>query len=294
MRKLIIFGLFFLSLFLFGCKKNDLNKDEVDALNALDKCKILFQDGDSEANVTKNVVFAKPNNDDCVIEISDENVISKQGIVKRQSEDKIVDVKFTVSLNGQTFEKTFKLTVKKIENDNSGIGDNNPEGNSGGEKTGSQDTLSEATFTGLEAGATPIVEGWTLNVSTKGAYSTGWLSFRNNEEYIISDVLESKTGNIMVDFTYYMNNIGKTGNSSSKIRFILLDKDNNIIDEYLSNELNQLGEGEVSGNINYAKTLKVMLSGTKSEFKVKIEFVKDGGGNIGFGSVAVYDMTLEG
>ena len=138
------------------------------------------------------------------------------------------------------------------------------------------------------------MEGWTLNVSTKGAYSTGWLSFRNNEEYIISDVLESKTGNIMVDFTYYMNNIGKTGNSSSKIRFSLLDKDNNIIDEYLSNELNQLGEGEVSGNINYAKTLKVMLSGTKSEFKVKIEFVKDGGGNIGFGSVAVYDMTLEG
>ena len=93
MRKLIIFGLFFLSLFLFGCKKNDLNKDEVDALNALDKCKILYQEGDSEANVTKNVVFAKPNNADCVIEISDENVISKQGIVKRQSEDKIVDVK---------------------------------------------------------------------------------------------------------------------------------------------------------------------------------------------------------
>ena len=36
MKKLIIIGLFFLSLFLFGCKKNDLNKDEVDALNALD------------------------------------------------------------------------------------------------------------------------------------------------------------------------------------------------------------------------------------------------------------------
>ena len=294
MRKLIIFGLFFLSLFLFGCKKNDLNKDEVDALNALDKCKILYQEGDSEANVTKNVVFAKPNNADCVIEISDENVISKQGIVKRQSEDKIIDVKFTVSLNGQTFEKTFKLTVKKMEKDNSGIGDNNPGGNTGSEHTGSEVALSEATFTGLEAGATPIVEGWTLNVSTKGAYSTGWLSFRNDGEYIISDILESKTGNVRVSFTYYMNNIGKTGSSSSKIKISILDKDNNIIDEYLSNELNQLGEGEVSGNINYAKTLAVLLGTSKAEFKVKVEFVKDGGGNIGFGSVAVSDVTLEG
>ena len=294
MKKLIIIALFLLSLFLFGCKKNDLNKDEVDALNALDKCKILYQEGDSEANVTKNVVFTKPDNADCVIEISDENVISKQGIVKRQSEDKVVDVKFIVNLNGQTFEKTFKLTVKKIENNNSGIGDINPGGNSGSEHTGSQDTLSEATFTGLEAGATPIVEGWTLNVSTKGAYNTGWLSFRNNGEYILSDVLKSKTGNVKVSFTYYMNNIGKTGNSSSKIKISILDKDNNTIDEYLSNELNQLGEGEVSGNINYAKTLAVFLEASIAEFKVKVEFVKDGGGNIGFGSVAVSDVTLEG
>ena len=288
MKKLAICVIFLLLLFLFGCQKSDLNNDEIKALNSLNKCSIMYQDDDNELSVTKNIIFSKPSDINCEIEISNENAISKNGIVTRQLEDVNVDIKFIVSVNDQKFEKTFKVIVKKLEN-SQGSGDS---GSIGG-KTGSDDTLSEADFTGLEQGATPIIDGWTLNVSNKGAYNTGWLSFRNNGEYIISDTLVSTTGNIMISFTYYMNNIGKTGNSSSKIKFSVLDKDDQVIDDYLSEELNQLGAGEVSGNINYAKTLSAMLSG-KGEIKVKVEFVKDGGGNIGFGSVVVKDMHLEG
>lgn len=292
MKKLTIFILFVLSLFLFACKKSDLNDDEVKALNALDKCSIMYQGDDNELSVTKNIIFSKPSDIDCEIEISNETVIAKNGIVTRQLEDVNVDIKFIVSVNDQKFEKTFKVTVKKLENSQGGGG------NSGGgdDPSGGQSengVLSQADFTGLEQGATPIIKGWTLNVSNKGAYNTGWLSFRNDGEYIVSDVLNCNTGNIKVDFTYYMNNIGKTGNSSSKIKISVLNKDDQEIDFYLSDELNQLGEGEVSGNINYAKTLSTMLSG-KGEIKIKVEFVKDGGGNIGFGSVVVKDMQLEG
>ena len=292
MKKLTIFILFVLSLFLFACKKSDLNDDEVKALNALNKCSIMYQDGDNELSVTKNIIFSKPSDVDCEIEISNETVIAKNGIVTRQLEDVNVDIKFIVSVNDQKFEKTLKLTVKKLENSQGGGG------NSGGgdDPSGGQSengVLSQADFTGLEQGATPIIKGWTLNVSNKGAYNTGWLSFRNDGEYIVSDVLNCNTGNIKVEFTYYMNNIGKTGNSSSKIKISVLNKDDQEIDFYLSDELNQLGEGEVSGNINYAKTLSTMLSG-KGEIKIKVEFVKDGGGNIGFGSVVVKDMQLEG
>lgn len=286
MKKLTIFILFLLSLFLFACKKSDLNDDEVKALNALNNCSIMYQEDDNELSVTKNIIFSKPSDVNCEIEISNENAISKNGIVTRQFEDVNVDIKFIVSVNDQKFEKTFKLTVKKLENSQGG--GENP---SGGQAENG--ILSQADFTGLEQGATPIINGWILKVSNKGAYNTGWLSFRNDGEYIVSDVLNCSTGNIKVEFTYYMNNIGKTGNSSSKIKISVLNKDDQEIDFYLSDELNQLGEGEVSGNINYAKTLSAMLSG-KGEIKIKVEFVKDGGGNIGFGSVVVKDMQLEG
>ena len=289
MKKLVICVLFILSLFLLACKNEDLNNDEVDALNALNNCRILYQDGDSESSVTKNITLSKPGDVKCEIEISNESVISKDGVVTRQADDVSVDVKFIVTVNEEKFEKTFKLTVKKVENNNQGnTGDTGDTGNTG-EEGG---VLSEADFTGLQQGATPIIEGWTLSVSTKGAYNTGWLSFRNDKENIVSDVLEAK-GAIKVTFKYYMNNIGKNGNSSSKIKISVLDKDGKVLDEYLSNELNQLGEGEVSGNTNYAKTITAIFS-AKGDIKVKVEFVKDGGGNIGFGYVSVVDMKLEG
>ncbi|MBO7079633.1 MAG: hypothetical protein J6W64_07485, partial [Bacilli bacterium] len=103
MKKLTIFILFLLSLFLFACKKSDLNDDEVKALNALNNCSIMYQEDDNELSVTKNIIFSQPSDVNCEIEISNENAISKNGIVTRQLEDVNVDIKFIVSVNDQKF-----------------------------------------------------------------------------------------------------------------------------------------------------------------------------------------------
>ena len=304
MKKLIIALCLFFAFFMLGCKKSDLNNDEIEVLNALNECRIFYQDIDNENSVTKDISFSTPSNSNvkCDIEISDENVVSKAGRINRSNEDKKVNVTFVVYLNDAKYEKTFNLTIIKSEdsasgeengngedngNNNSGTEDNG-EGGEGGENNQEEDDgiLASADFTGLEKGATPIIDGWTLNVNKKGAYDTGWLSLRNDGEYVISSTFACKEEAIIVSFKYYMNNIGSTGSSSSKIKFEALDKDDNVVDEFLIPELNQLASVETSGNTKYAKTLNVMMK-AEGVVKVKITFVKDGGGNIGFGSIII-------
>ena len=305
--KKLIFGLcLILTFFICGCQKSDFSKDEIEVLNALNECRIFYQDDDDENNVTKNVSFSLSSNQKvkCDIEVSDENLISKEGRVTRSEEDKIVIIKFIVSLNEVKYEKSFNLTVKKIE-DNSGSGESE-NGNGEGEKENGQGEggdsgnnqnqengeLASASFTGLEKGATPIIDGWTLNVSNKGAYDTGWLSLRNDKENIETPTFSKQTS-VVVKFVYYMNNIGTTGNKSSKIKFSALNEEDQVVAEWISGELNFLNDGEKSGNTKYAKTLETNLDG-EDIVKVKIEFVKDGGGNIGFSTITVNTNEQEG
>ena len=289
MKKLVLALCLLFAFFMFGCKKSDLNNDEIDALNALNECCIVYQEGDNENSVTKNITFALPSNlkVKCDIKISDENLISKEGFVVRGEEDKAVSVTFVVSLNDAKYEKTFNLTIIKLENsgDNGGSGNGDDGGNGSGGQETENGQLASADFTGLEKGATPIIDGWTLDVSNKGAYDTGWLSFRNNKESVETSIFSKQTS-VSVNFIYYMNNIGTSGNKSSKIKFSALNENGDVVDEWLSDELNFLNEGEKSANTSYAKTLSANLIG-EDIVKVKVEFVKDGGGNIGFSTITV-------
>ncbi len=119
-------------------------------------------------------------------------------------------------------------------------------------------------------------EGWSLSVG-KGAYGTGWQSFRSNGEYAKSPMFGEQTS-VDVSFTYYLNN---TGSGSSKIKFEALDGNGKVVVTVTSDELNAGETGEAN-----AKTINATLAGSGIT-QVKVSFVKASGGNIAFSTITI-------
>ena len=267
--------------FAFGCKNNnveDVSEDEKKVLEVIDKCKIIYGSGDSENSVTQNIGFNVPSSTGVNFKWQSSNldVIKNNGEVTRQDEDVNVIITVTGTLNIASYNKSFNITVKaKIEEEI-----DKPQPLEG-------DCLANADFTGLEKGATPIIDGWTLSVTTKGAYDTGWLSMRNTDEYVITSAFDPQTS-VIVSFTYYLQNYGTTKGTSSKIKFIGLNASGSEVSSVLSDELN-VKDG-VLGSIDGAKTITATITG-ENIVKVKVQFVKDGGGNIGFSNIKISKVS---
>ena len=131
---------------------------------------------------------------------------------------------------------------------------------------------------------TTLPDEWEGTVG--GSYSSPYYqSFRNNNEYIVLKDAFDFPYSFKVSVTYYLNNVGNSGNQSSKLRFIALDSNDDEICSVLSEELNFSPSG--SSNV---RTVSVKLNGDDIK-KIKIVFVKDGGGNIAFSTVTVNELS---
>ena len=162
----------------------------------------------------------------------------------------------TVSSGDETETKAFKTNVP----------DNTP-------------SLVVGTFTDLASNDKTAPEGWTLNVKS-GAYGTGWQSFRNNDEYVKTAAFAAQT-EVKVFFKYYLNNLQSAEGKSSKVKIEALNAEDAVVATYTSDELNAGAVGT-----DNAKTISATLTG-EGIVSVKITFIKNGGGNIGFSSVIV-------
>ncbi len=150
----------------------------------------------------------------------------------------------------------------------------------------------DTNFIGTASSQKNLSDGWTSD-NIGGTYASPfWQSFRNNGEYILSGDFEYEQSAINVAFTCYLNNNGSSGNKSSKIKFEALGADDSVIDVCTSEEINTWKTGV--GNYD---TLIVNLIG-EGIAKVKISFIKDGGGNVAFSNVKInsantYEITKE-
>ena len=284
-NSLLVILLIIFSFILFGCKKdeNDINKDEEAILKVIDECKIVYSSEDSSNSIKENITFIDASDTDVTFtwSSSNEDVITKEGIVTRQDKDTDVVITVTALLNDASFSKSFNLKViaKEKENNTSG-GDNNQ--NSNPDNNENENVIVSAKFDEQIKGNTPIIEGWDLHVAKKGAYDTGWTSFRDNGEYVISAKFE-EINSVEVKFVYYLNNVSTNGNKSSKIEFQALDKDGNVLTTYLSNELN---DEQTRSSSKSPKVIKARLD-AENIVSIKVLFKKDGGGNIGFSLIEI-------
>ena len=114
-----------------------------------------------------------------------------------------------VSLNDKSFQKSFNLKVKALEKEE----DHNPKDDESGENQDVDSLIVSAKFDGQVKGNTPIIDGWDLHAAKKGAYDTGWTSFRDNGEYVISAKFD-EIDSVNVRFVYYLNNVSTSGNKS--------------------------------------------------------------------------------
>ena len=134
-------------------------------------------------------------------------------------------------------------------------------------------------FTVKATSSTELPEGWTWGkVNSKGAYASLYQSFRNNEESIVSPLFNAN-GKFTVSFNYYMNNIGSSG--SSKIKFTIYNSEGVEVSSYTSDELNAGATGA-----DNCHEIKADFEAT-GIFYVKIEFVKNKGGNVAFNKVEI-------
>ena len=260
--KILIIIIF--SRFLISCK-NKISKDEEEVLKLLDECKVITEDKDS---VTCDVLFYSPESDKVtfVWKVDKENVVTKEGAVTRQENDEDVKVTVTASYKDISFSKTFTLKVlKKEKMVNTG-----------------EDVMISGKFDNVQTGDKPIIEGWDVSSAKKGAYDTGWTSFRTDGEYVTT-ALFSSIDKIDVKFIYYLNNVSTNGNKSSKIKIMALDERDNVVDFFLSSELN---DEMIRSSSTNPKEIMCTLEGN-GIVKVKVLFVKDGGGNIGFSLIEV-------
>lgn len=274
--------LLFATCFIFGCKKdeNDLSKDEEALLKAINDCEIVYQEGDTSTSVTKHITFTTSNNLDIAYFwiSSNTDVIARDGYVTRQDKDTDVTMTIIVSLNDKSFQKSFNLKVKALEKEE----DHNPKDDESGENQDVDSLIVSAKFDGQVKGNTPIIDGWDLHAAKKGAYDTGWTSFRDNGEYVISAKFD-EIDSVNVRFVYYLNNVSTSGNKSSKIEFQALDKNGNVLTSFLSNELNDEVTRSSASN---PKEISARLDAAGIT-SVKVLFKKDGGGNIGFALIEI-------
>lgn len=140
--------------------------------------------------------------------------------------------------------------------------------------------LLDASFMCAASGGKEVPEGWQINVN-KGAYGSLWQSFRTGGEYVTSPTFAA-TAKITVVFTYYLNNVGNSGNASSKIKVTGYNASNAEVASATSEELNV---GETGTTAAKDVTFNLVASGSETITSIKIEFVKDGGGNIAFSKV---------
>ena len=277
------------AFFFFGCKKdeNDLSKDEEALLKAIDEFTIVYQEGDSSDSVTKNITFTGSSNLDIAYSwfSSNQGIIAKDGYVIRPDKDTDVIMTVIVSLNDKSFQKSFNLKViakEKVDDGGGNSGSGNGQSGEGGGGESEENIIVSASFDGQVRGNTPIIEGWDLHVAKKGAYDTGWTSFRDNGEYVVTATFDEMES-VQVKFVYYLNNVSTNGNKSSKIEFQALDKDGNVLTTFLSGELND--EVTRSSTSNPKEIVaRLDASGISA---VKVIFRKDGGGNIGFSLIEV-------
>lgn len=97
-------------------QKDDWTKDGTDVADVDEDTEIEYADGDGERFVTRDVCFVNraPHAMDTVWVSSDESVITNEGKVTRQKEDKTVTITADVSYHGKKYRKNFPLTVKRM------------------------------------------------------------------------------------------------------------------------------------------------------------------------------------
>ena len=97
-------------------KESDREKEGTDVSRVAEITEIEFARGDQDKSVTRDVCFVShaPDEMDTIWASSDESVITSEGKVTRQKEDKTVTITADVSYNGKKYRKNFILTVKRI------------------------------------------------------------------------------------------------------------------------------------------------------------------------------------
>ncbi len=122
--------------------------------------------------------------------------------------------------------------------------------------------------------------GW--KASFGGVYSaTNYQSFRKAGQYVQLTQFEGQD-EVKVTFNFYLNNF-QTGTKSSKIKIEAFDANGTVVDTFLSEELNV----EDNLDLKNAKDIVCELKGSVKITSIKVSFVKNGGGNIGFTNVKV-------
>ena len=96
--------------------ESDREKEGTDESRVAEEMEIEFARGDQDKSVTRDVRFVNhaPDEMDTIWASSDESVITSEGKVTRQKEDKTVTITADVGYNGKKYRKTFTLTVKRI------------------------------------------------------------------------------------------------------------------------------------------------------------------------------------
>lgn len=96
--------------------ESDWEKEGTDESRVAEEMEIEFARGDLDKSVTRDVRFVNhaPDEMDTIWASSDESVITSEGKVTRQKEDKTVTITADVGYNGKKYRKTFTLTVKRI------------------------------------------------------------------------------------------------------------------------------------------------------------------------------------
>ena len=96
--------------------ESDREKEGTDESRVAEEMEIEFARRDLEKSVTRDVRFVNhaPYEMDTIWTSSDESVITSEGKVTRQKEDKTVTITADVGYNGKKYRKTFTLTVKRI------------------------------------------------------------------------------------------------------------------------------------------------------------------------------------
>ena len=149
------------------------------------------------------------------------------------------------------------------------------------------DLPGSTSFIGTAKGVTALPEGWTGAPASKGTYdSPFWQSFRSDGDHIISPLFKDQTS-VDVKMTIYLNNKGTSAGMSSKLQFDALDKDGVVLGSWTTDELNNNTTG-YSNPFDIEHTFA--FDGIA---QIKITFVKDGGGNVGFSTVIIVATPAE-
>lgn len=96
-------------------KEDDWSKEGTDIWEVAGCTEVKFAGGDWEQSVTRDVSFVNrgPEGMDTVWTSDDESVISNEGKVTRQKEDKTVTITANVSYHAKKYRKDFTITVKR-------------------------------------------------------------------------------------------------------------------------------------------------------------------------------------